>query len=463
MIYPIITIGEDSDPEFNGSSFVGISKLADSENDISIVFPYGVTDIDKTVSDSDVEQKDQYAFLRRYVKVVQKALSTHKKEKLDSNAAGIHNPLAAVNLLHDYLSLGRYIEYNTVSELSERGKIDFNQTIKKVRPSVFGENLFFDQYITKKKTVVDNGFVAEVQCNIINHFMNHGGVVLFGQSISIPVRKIDLDNSKTQELTITRLRKELTNTFNSRKETIIRWSIAYIEGLRNLKEKEKEDGNWKYAIKASTLWEDMVDGVFSNLPERNKTQYGKTYEFTYIKGGTYKGDPTQHDTIYEDKELLIIIDAKMYGKTKGILSEQVLGKQFGYYEQAKIEKVKLEQNKIILNILVLPHLHTSNELYFQSKVVLDPHTSEHDDPYKIIFLYDYPTNELIDDYYYGRKKYPFLIDRFKQFIQRPDVASFLTRRGCHYNFADMPEVKYESFDSWMNQPLEDIPRPDEEG
>jgi hypothetical protein len=77
---------------------------------------------------------------------------------------------------------------------------------------------------------------------------------------------------------------------------------------------------------------------------------------------------------------------------------------------------------------------------------LDPHTSAKEDPYKIIYLYEYPANDLVDDYYYGRKKYNYLIDQFKRFIQERDVAFFLERRGCNYHFNEMPLVQFE--DIW---------------
>ncbi len=428
MKYKVIRCGKDSYPELNGNSFVGVSRTDESSGGMSIVVPVGI-ECDREVDDSDIRQKEQYRFLRRYVKTVQKALSSnHVKERLE-NTAGIHNPAAAVNLLHDYLSMGVYVEFEEISGLSESGKIDFGQTIRKIRPKASDEgNIFFDKIISRKRVVKEADFVASVQCSVINHFMRHGGAMLFGQSVSIPTRGIRLDRS-----TITMLRKELNNTFNSRKENIIRWCIEYIEGMCSLDESDTTDGNWKYAIIASTLWEVMVDSVLGKQQYRDKTKYGKTYEFTYFDGHSLRGNATQHDTIYEDDETLIIIDAKMYRFADHLLSENVLGKQFGYYEQAKMMKHQAGEQKRIINIFVLPQAEFSGS-YFQNKIILDPHTPASEDPFKIIFLYNYPVNDLIDDYYFGRKKYNVLIDHFKSFIQDPAVSLFLEQRGCDYKF-----------------------------
>lgn len=435
MRYPIIKLGKDNDLNLDGNSFIGVSKTADP-NTLSIVVPYGVKFPDE-IDDSDEAHKEDYAFLLRYVKVIQKALSSNNvKERLEEKA-GIHNPIAAINIIHDYLSMGKFIELESKSKLSKSGKIDFNQTVKKVRPCVYGNDLFFDQFITRRKEITFNNLVAQVQCNIINHFMKNGGAILFGQSLSMPVKEIKLDKK-----VIRLLRQELTHTFNSRKENLIRWSISYIEGLRNLTDTDKQNGDWKYAIIASTLWEVMIEEVIGNQTKRDKAQYGKTYEFTHLnKDDITKGKPTQHDTIYEDENTLVIIDAKMYGHRENLLSDKVLGKQFGYYEQAKMVKKDMGEEKNIINILMLPHDPVTpvgpdlkRTPYFLETVVLDPHTPADVDPNKIIYIFEYPTRELIDDYYYGRKKSDFLLDEFKKFIQRPTVEDFLTRRGCKYSF-----------------------------
>lgn len=424
MKYSIIKIGNVKDDDLNGKSFVGVSRNLTPDT-ATLVMPYGIDMPDMI----DGKDKENVRFLKKYVKVIQKALNSDlAKERLESKD-GIQNPLAAVNLLHDYLSFGELIEYEIVSTKSDRGKIDFNQTIKKIRPTISNGQVFFDEFITRRKIVDEDNFTARVQGSVINHFMEHGGEVLFGQSVSVPVNEVKLNDT-----TIVKLRKELMNTFNSRKENIIRWGISYIEGMKNLDEKEK--GSWNYAIIASTLWEIMVDSVFGNQKVRSKTLYGKTYHFTSLKGKEdIYGFPTQHDTIYEDEERILIIDAKMYGRPANVLSEDVLGKQFGYYLEAKAKKPE----KKIINILFLPQIPFPGRTecpYFQYDIITDPHAPQKGepgyDPDKFILLYEYPAKDLIDDYYFGRKRCKCLLSQFEEFIKDADVQLYLEERGCSF-------------------------------
>jgi hypothetical protein len=83
---------------------------------------------------------------------------------------------------------------------------------------------------------------------------------------------------------------------------------------------------------------------------------------------------------------------------------------------------------------MLPNYVGADWPYFQNTVITDPHTPASADPYKIIYIYQYPARELIDDYYYGRKKNDFVLNEFKKFIEDQAVKHFLQDRGCKYNF-----------------------------
>ena len=441
MRYSIRKIGVTQEEELDGRSFVGVSRERGVDSTV-VVMPYGV-DISDEILSSD---REEVRFLKKYVRVIQRALTSDRVRERLHSVRGIDNPTAAVNLLHDYLTMGPLVEYETVSALSERGKIDFSQTVKKVTPTVAGGNIFFDRFITRKKEVRDDSFVARVQGSVINDFMKHkGGEILFGQSVSVAVNEIDLDDEQTAKVTLVGLRRELSNTFNSRKENIIRWCIAYIESRMNVDEEYRDrDGDWNYAVVASTLWEAMVDEVFGSQDRKEKdrkSRYGKTYSFTPIgDGGKGTGRPTEHDTIYENDTHVFVIDAKMYGKERNLLSEDVLGKQFGYYVEAR-----KKTGKKVVNVLVLPQIirqapEVSDKEYFQYHVIEDPHSPKKGepgyDPDRIVLIYKYPVRELIDDYYRRRKRHMKFLGDYRTFINTDnpshDVKAFLADRGCTF-------------------------------
>ena len=180
--------------------------------------------------------------------------------------------------------------------------------------------------------------------------------------------------------------------------------IQYINGILAT---SSDKGKWNYAIVASTLWEIMVDSVFSNQQTRSKTTYGKKYSlFSLNQDATVAtGRPTEHDTIYETDSEIIIIDAKMYGKDSNLLSEEVLGKQFGYYAEAK----KKQPSKRIVNVLLLPS-SAANDIGFSDQIILDPHIKSSDDPDRIIYIYHYPANTLVSDYYYSKRRTTLIHD-----------------------------------------------------
>ena len=290
-------------------------------------------------------------------------------------------------------------------------------------PTYINDDLVYDEYITRKRRVVQDNYVAVVQGNIINHFIKNGGELLFGSSLQVPVKPIKLDKT-----VIIKLKKELSQTFNSRRITVIRWMIEYLTGVLFSAEKK---GTWNYAIIASSLWEVMVDAVFGNQSIRNKSEYGKRYAFYSLteEKNVSVGRPTEHDTIYETESEIIIIDAKMYGKDVNLLSEDVLGKQFGYYSEAKRKK----PGKRIINILLLPqNTNESQPEGFSDQIILDPHCSASADPDRIIYVYHYPANTLVDDYYYSKRRIGKIHDEFEVFIRQPVVRKFLDARGASY-------------------------------
>lgn len=404
----------------DGKSFIGISRVEENAG-FSITVPYGMN-LPDIIERTD---KGSFSLLKRYIKTVHKALnSEHVKAMLENHGSDINNPISGINVIVDYISNGIYKEYEIEYKKQHSGKIDFKRTIQSTKPQIIDGDCFYDELITKHRTTKDDDIVAIAQGNVINHFIENGGEILFGSKLLVPVKRIKLDKKL-----VTRLRMELAHSFNSRKQNIIRWIINYIDGIRI---NNKSKGKWNYAIIGSTYWEEVVDRVLSNQVVRNKTIYGKKYYFTSVVGGgkVSSNNPTQHDTIFENEKVVMIIDAKLYKNSNALLSESVLGKQFGYYREAKIKN----PHKTIVNILLLPALYEVGESAgFCDNIILDPHNEEIEkDGNKIIFVYKADVKNMINAYFYGKKGYGDFLEEFKSFISRSDVASFLSKRNAKF-------------------------------
>lgn len=205
--------------------------------------------------------------------------------------------------------------------------------------------------------------------------------------------------------------------------------IRYIENLEHI---ENKNGSFEFNIIGSTLWEEIVRYCFGNQFKGknnavNKAKYGKQYFFEYMDGTTpKKGGITQHDAIYETDDYVIIIDAKLYRTTEDLLSEKSLGKQFGYYEEAK----KIHKgNKEIYNIFILPVLEEANETKygFLNQIIPDPHNNG--DCNKVIFIYKVSFYEMMNSYIKSKRIYNKLISDFEMFLNYNENKKYLQNKG----------------------------------
>ena len=263
MEYSCKNILDDGDA--GGRSYVVIFKDVD---EYSVVTPYGFI-LPDTIHSVD---REKVAFLKKYARCITKALAKDKTRRyLQENSDSKYNPLSALNVVLDYVQNGPYREFETETVIRENGKIDFKKTISRIKPIVLNGEALYTRFAVSRKKMSAQELVNLAQGNVINHFMQHGGEILFGNLIHIAVPKIALNSGLVAQLRIIK-----ANSFNSRKQQLIQWIIDYIQGAMN----KKEIGSWQYSIVASTLWEEMIDACYSNQVSRDKTKYGRVYKMT---------------------------------------------------------------------------------------------------------------------------------------------------------------------------------------
>ena len=384
-----------NDDTLDGNSYVGIFKNA---NDYSVITPYGLI-LPDTINSTE---RERIEYLKKYARCITKALSKDKTRRtLQEKCDGKNNPLSALKVVLDYVQNGPYREFETETVIREVGKIDFKKTISRVKPMILNDEALYTNFAISRKKISSQEIVNLAQGNVINHFMENGGEVLFGNLIHIAVPKIALNSSLVAKLRVVK-----ANSFNSRKQQLIQWIIDYIQGAIN----KKEVGSWQYSIVASTLWEEMIDFCYSNQVYRNKTKYGRVFKMN-VNGKTVRtSTPTHHDTIYEIENELAIIDAKMYYTSASLISSEVLEKQFGYYLTAK----KKNPNKQIFNILIKPFVSGVDQ---KEGFIGDiPSPEIENDPNNIILVYAVKFDKILNAYYTGQKISTTLITEAKDYF-----------------------------------------------
>ncbi len=381
--------------ELGGKSYVGMLK---NESGYSIVTPYGLI----LPGIIEATEKEKIHFLKKYIHSIMKALSKDKtRQYLQEDNKMINQPMAALKVVFDYVQNGAYREYENEVVIRETGKINFKKTFAKVKPFIQNEEVLYTKFAVTRKREVEQELVCVAQGNVINHFMENGGEILFGNLIHVNVPKIIFNNTL-----LSQLQKIKANSFNSRKQQLIQWIMDYIKGASNIREK----GDWQYAIIASTLWEEMIDSCYSNQVYRDKTKYGRV--FRMVKDGRVvkTSAPTQHDTIYETEKELVIIDAKMYYSVEQLIKSDVLEKQFGYYLSAKQKNA----SKKIINVLIKPYVEgVDEEEGFLGEI---PSPEIVDDRNNRILIYAVKFDKVMNAYYMGKKISEELLDDANKYL-----------------------------------------------
>ena len=159
MKYSVTSLRE---AEGDGRSRVGFIKTKET---YEVLTPYGFSLL-TSVGRSD---RAEFEALKKYAHCIKKALRKDLvKAKLEDNAGGKANPIAALHIIIDFVENGVYREFEHENKQSDRGKVNFKKTIKNMTPSIAGDELFYSDFIVSRKKVTEQCVVALAQANIID-------------------------------------------------------------------------------------------------------------------------------------------------------------------------------------------------------------------------------------------------------------------------------------------------------
>lgn len=349
----------DLEITLNDESFVGIYY---HEGKFDIKFPLGYN-LDysqlKTEKEIELQRRKDVLILINSLRHYKTNFISHKEIKDKLENALYNFPLFAyINVYLYYKTHGYYIPKETVYKKSNSGKINWNRTIKQVKPIVSNNNIIYLETIRNKINYNENELIAKINryC-VYQSFLKIG--CLFTSKM---VKEEKLKESK--KTCIKFLTEKIRNTFKSDE-------INLFTNMKHILEYESNDTNnqeYYYGTTSfHTIWEAMVNDYFGENKKIRETYNPKLR--WYDKDGdkiTGQSSTLRPDTIVfyprnsTKPNKIFILDSKYYKGSINLedgnlpLSESV-PKQLVYANWAiKINKQNNNTDVEIYNAFVMP-------------------------------------------------------------------------------------------------------------
>lgn len=237
-------------------------------------------------------------------------------------------------IISDYLSRGYYREQEVLYQVSKRGKINWNRTIKTQKPVVQGNSAYYLDFVTKKSSIKENELITQIhEFCVYESFQKMGWLF----TATLPTKPRIKYNAKLFRGAII---DKLSHTFDDKNKALFRNMLAIIDEEYD----PKSPLNFKYGTnRFEYVWEALIDRVYG--VEGKAAYFPKT---TWLVGdATYDNASLEPDSIMIWNGNVYVLDAKYYkyGATKRVtdLPESTsINKQITYGEyiagSAKFQK-----------------------------------------------------------------------------------------------------------------------------
>lgn len=275
----------------DADTFVGIRC---ENQDISIHFPLGFD-----ISEEDKELRREILLLVNII-----ALTTAKKDSETKERAREYNETAFpfqayLAVLYDFFARGYYKEQERIFEVSRRGKIHWNRTIKTQKPYMQDGNAFYLDFVTGKNSINDNELIT-----LIHEYCVYDSFEKIGWIFTDTMPKVPRI-SYNQKLFRRVLKDKLNSTFQDKNKSLFRNMLAIVD----YQGEQDSRTNYRYGTyKFEHVWEAMIDKVYG--VENKKEFFPRTY--------WRLGDELHPNACLEPDSIMIfhgdiyVLDAKYY-------------------------------------------------------------------------------------------------------------------------------------------------------
>lgn len=321
--------------------FVGV-KIEGDKTQVNFPLGYRISNQEKDI------RKDIQLLLRTL------ELHTNKTNLISIQGSDSENnnlPLRSYfYIIQDFLTHDYIREYQQTDVISDKGKINWNKTIKKCKPQFIDDDAYYMDFVINRSYII-NGEFTKIHSFFVHHCFKTFGWLFTSFVPQTATLKFNRDYFSQV------LYRELRQTYDDRKITLINHMILILDNFID------EESNFTYIYGTNRfeyVWEDLIDSVFG---VKDKDKFFPKTSWNLI-GETKKDNrPLEPDTILVDQGYCIVIDAKYYkyGVTKkkmDLPNSSDISKQLTYedylYRLRDIEKKYIKKDDIIENIFLLP-------------------------------------------------------------------------------------------------------------
>lgn len=226
-------------------TFVGIQC---EDNSFSVHFPLGYH-----ISESDKELRKDILLLMSTI-----ALTVGRKDSEIKESAVEYNhtdfPFQAyLTVIYDFYARGYFIENEVQYQISKKGKIDWNRTIKSQKPYVQDNDVFYLDFVTKKNTINENELIT-----LIHEYCVYEAFSKIGWLFTISMPK-EPRIKYNQKLFRSVVREKMMHTYNDKNKLLFRSMLAIIDCQGDSNSlKDYKYGTYRFEY----VWERLIDRVF---------------------------------------------------------------------------------------------------------------------------------------------------------------------------------------------------------
>lgn len=276
---------------WDGDTFVGI-KCEDGQFEVDFPLGYHLSKDEKGL------RKDILQLLRVIALTVDKRESQLLNPTDENRKIGF--PFQAyLYIIADFYNRGYYKEREVQFKTETRGKIDWNRTIKRQKPYMQDNNVFYLQFTTRKNPLNENELITLIhECCVYESFSKLGWLF----TSALPSKpKIKFNQKMFRNV----VREKISHTFNDKNKSLFLNMLAVIDQMQNL----DAPLNFEYGVDPfDHVWEVLIDEVFGI--KGKKEYYPKT---TWAISDTdYDNADLKPDSILVWNGNVYVLDAKNY-------------------------------------------------------------------------------------------------------------------------------------------------------